>query len=386
MSARTTGRATQPARRARMRRWAVAAPVLLSLLDAALVDDLSRSLQTAASILAALALLLRNRRPVLVLLLTLPGTFLSFIWIAPMTAIYSIAARRRSTAVTVVSASLFALVEFFHWPISDYWPITLDRETALYAIECLMLAGGPAALGLLVRTRAELAVRLDELTRGRRREQLLLAEGVLATERARLAREMHDVVSHQVSLISIQAGALQVSTGDPAAKESAHTIRELSVRTLDELRHMVGVLRAAGGTTQDLTPQPTLADLPRLIDDSGLDAHRALEWGGRTWPEAVERAAYRTVQEALTNVRKHAPGARVTVAVRADGDLLQVEVRNGPPDGTADAPELPGGGHGLVGLRERAQLLGGTLAAGPCGEGGFLVRAALPILPETARP
>lgn len=379
------GRRPRPPRLPSGRWWATAAPVLLSLLDAALVDDLSRSWQTAASVLAALALLVRSRRPVTVLLLTLPGTFLTFIWIAPMTAVYTVAARRRSMPVTVLCASLFALVEFFHWPFSDYWPISLDRETVLYAIECLMLAGGPAALGLLVRTRAELAVRLEELTRGRLREQRLLAEGVLATERARLAREMHDVVSHQVSLISIQAGALQVSAADEAAKESARTIRELSVRTLDELRHMVGVLRAAGGTTKDLTPQPTLADLPQLIDDSGLDAHASLEWGGRPWPEAVERAAYRTVQEALTNVRKHAPGARVTVQVRAEGDLLRVEVRNGPPDGAADAPQLPGGGHGLVGLRERAQLLGGNLSAGPVREGGFLVRAALPMLAETVR-
>jgi len=228
-------------------------------------------------------------------------------------------------------------------------------------------------------------VRLDELTRGRQREQLLLAQGVLATERARLAREMHDVVSHQVSLISIQAGALQVSSADPAAKERAGTIRELSVRTLDELRHMVGVLRAAGGTTLDLTPQPTLADLPQLIGGSGLDTRSDLDWGGRAWPEAVERAAYRTVQEALTNIRKHAPGAEVRVRVRADGDLLRVEVRNGPADGSAEQLRLPGGGHGLVGLRERAQLLGGTLEAAPEPGGGFLIRLALPHLAETAR-
>ncbi|MFJ6211989.1 sensor histidine kinase [Streptomyces sp. NPDC092296] len=372
--------------RAWVRRLPTTVLVLLSLLDAALVDELGRSLQTATSVLAALALLVRNRRPVPVLLLTLPGTLLGFIWIAPMTAVYTVAARRRSMPTIVVCAALFALAEFFHWPFSDYWPISLDRDTALFAIECLMLAGGPAAMGLLVRTRAELTARLEELTRGRRREQRLLAERVLATERARLAREMHDVVSHQVSLISIQAGALQVGSADPVAQDSGRTIRELSVRTLDELRHMVGVLRAAGGSTGELTPQPTLADLPGLIGGSGLDARTALEWGSRAWPEAVERAAYRTVQEALTNIRKHAPGAEVAVLVRAEGDLLRVEVRNGPPDGGAERLRLPGGGHGLVGLRERAQLLGGLLTAGPLPGGGFLVRASLPMLPETARP
>ncbi|WP_308188853.1 histidine kinase [Streptacidiphilus sp. ASG 303] len=373
-------------RRPWVRRLPTVSLVLLSLLDAALVDDLSRSLQTAACVLAALALSVRNRLPLTVMLLTLPAAFISFVWIAPMAAVYTVAARRRSTASTVLGAALFALVEFFHWPFADWWPLTLTRDTVLYAIQCLMVAGGPAALGLLVRTREELALRLEELTLGRRREERLLADRVLATERARLAREMHDVVSHQVSLISIQAGALQVSSAEPAARDSARTIRELSVRTLDELRHMVGVLRAAGGTTRDLTPQPVLSDLPRLIGDSGLDTTAELEWGGRSWPEAVERAAYRTVQEALTNIRKHAPGAEVSVAVRADGDLLRVEVRNGPPDGSADPLRLPGGGHGLVGLRERAQLLGGVLSAGPLPDGGFAVRAALPVLAETARP
>ena len=170
----------------------------------------------------------------------------------------------------MLCATVFALVEFFHWPLSDH-PLALDRDNTLYAIQCVMLAAGPAAVGLLARTRRELADRLSELTRGRQRESRLLADRVLATERARLAREMHDVVSHQVSLISIQAGALQVSTGEPAARESAVTIRELSVRTLEELRQMVGVLRASGVRGDEpLAPQPRLADLPGADRGSGL--------------------------------------------------------------------------------------------------------------------
>jgi signal transduction histidine kinase len=324
---------------------------------------------------------------VLVLLLTLPGSFVNYIWIAPITAVYSVAAYRARVAVSVLCASVFALVEFFHWPLADH-PFALDRDNALYAIQCLMLAAGPAALGLLSRTRRELAHRLDELTRGQERENRLLEERVLISERGRLAREMHDVVSHQVSLISIQAGALQVSSADPAAVASARTIRELSVRTLEELRQMVGVLRAAGVRRDvPLAPQPRLADLGRLIGESGLAADTEISAGARSWPEAVERAAYRTVQEALTNITKYAPDAAVRVRVRATGARLRVEVRNGPPPtgpraggppGAPAAAPLPGGGHGLVGLRERAQLLGGTLAAGPTSDGGFEVRADLP--------
>ncbi|MBZ4324210.1 sensor histidine kinase, partial [Streptomyces huiliensis] len=182
-----------------------------------------------------------------------------------------------------------------------------------------------------------------------------------------------------VSLISLQAGAVQVSTADNQARAGARTIRELSVRTLDELRHMVGILRAAGADTDELTPQPKLADLPRLIELSALDVRYEEAYDAAAeHSEAAERAAFRTVQEALTNVRKHAPGAKVRVRVDEPDDTLRVEIRNGPADSAVPAPGLPGGGHGLVGLRERAQSLGGTLEARPTGDGGFVVRACFP--------
>ncbi|MFJ9459469.1 sensor histidine kinase [Kitasatospora sp. NPDC101447] len=352
-------------------------PVLYSLLDAALVARDTTWWQLTLSTVAALALFWRRRFPVTVLLLTMPGSWVEEIWLAPITAVYTVAAERPRPRIVVACGVLFALVEFFHWPLpADVFD--LSRATALDAIQAVMLAAGPAATGLLARTRRELAARLDELTRGQERESRLLAERVLITERGRLAREMHDVVSHQVSLISIQAGALQVSTTDPAAVTTARTIRELSVRTLDELRQMVGVLRGTGGVPDaPLAPQPRLADLPRLIEESGLAADAELNPGDRPWPEAVQRAAYRTVQEALTNITKYAPEAAVHVKVRAKGRRLRVEVRNDAPP-VHPAETLPGGGHGLVGLRERAQLLGGTLTAGPTHDGGFEVRAELP--------
>jgi signal transduction histidine kinase len=198
---------------------------------------------------------------------------------------------------------------------------------------------------------------------------------------------MHDVVSHQAGLIAVQAGALQVTAKDAGVREVAGTLRGLAVATLEELRSMILVLRAAGAGPTELAPQPRLADLPRLVAES--EAGAILEIAGYCpetlplLPEPIERAAYRTVQEALTNARKHAPGAATTVRVELRDDCLRVAVTNtatptGPIGGDGQL-QLPGGGHGIVGLRERAALLGGTLAAGPTADGGFKVRLSLPL-------
>ncbi|MFI1970397.1 sensor histidine kinase [Streptomyces cinnamoneus] len=363
----------------RMPGWAaVVAPALLAAGDALLVNGVEPGLQLWVSLLAAVALLWRLRFPVTAFLAGLPGMYLSYIWLAPMIALYTVAARRPRRWLLACTGLLMAAAQFVPYPLSDL-SLSHRRETAVNLVDAFVVAATPIALGLLTRTRRELAERLDELTRSRAREDRLLADRVLATERARLAREMHDVVAHQVSLISLQAGAVQISTDDTRARAGARTIRELSVRTLDELRHMVGILRAAGADTEELTPQPRLADLPRLIELSALD----VSYENRCEPdaersEAVERAAFRTVQEALTNVRKHAPGSKVRVRVGEEPAGLVVEVRNGPADAAVPAPELPGGGHGLVGLRERAQSLGGTLEAHATREGGFVVRARFP--------
>ncbi|MGW1377561.1 sensor histidine kinase [Streptomyces sp. NPDC002446] len=393
-------------------------PVLLAIADAVLVNGVEMALELGVSVVAAAVLLLRHRFPLPVFLMTLPGLYIGYIWFAPMIALYTLSARRPGRARLGICAVLLIAAHFFPYPLSDF-EVTAYRENTLVLIDACVTSATPIALGLLVRTRRELASRVEDLTRSLRREDRLLADRVKTTERARLAREMHDVVAHQVSLISLQAGAVQVSTQDEAARTGARTIRELSVRTLEELRHMVGVLRADGGDAaeaQGLAPQPDLEELPRLIEMSALDV--TYEGGvvaGASGAKTVERAAFRTVQEALTNVRKHAPGARVRVrvdpvaAVRgeetgasgaadgadgADGASgpdgasgasagrtaagLRVEIRNGPPDATATAPSLPGGGHGLVGLRERAQSLGGTLVARPTSDGGFVVRAEFP--------
>jgi len=239
------------------------------------------------------------------------------------------------------------------------------------------------ALGRLARAREELRQQLVALDAAHCAEREMREARALERERLRLAREMHDVVSHQVSLIAVQAGALQVTAPDEAVRSSAATVRELAVATLEELRHMVGVLRAPRPGQAPLEPQPRLSDLRHLVEASGCGASLDLE-DGLVLEPPVERAVYRTVQEGLTNARKHAPGAAVAVRVArrarpegSEGLELEVVVANGPRAGRPLG--LPSSRTGLVGLRERADLLGGALEAGADGEGGYRLELRVPL-------
>jgi len=255
-------------------------------------------------------------------------------------------------------------------------PTDYDGQQVVFA---LLIVGGPASLGLLLRAYEQLARQLDELSARRERENELAAHTVLTQERTRLAREMHDVVSHQVSLIAVQAGALRMTSTDPTTRETAATLRTLAAKTLTELREMVAVLRDKDRPESEVTPQPRLTDLPRLVLDSGTGAQLCADSVlSREWPAPIERAAYRTVQEALTNVRKHATGAQVTVELVPDRGAIRVRIHNGAPPAVPRADQLPGGGHGLIGLRERAELLGGTLAHRHTPDGGYELLAVLP--------
>lgn len=356
----------------------------LALLDAWLSNTHSASRALALSVVAALALTVRRRHPLAVFALTVPALFSGYVLIAPFTALYTVAAVGRNRWAIAVCGTLAGLGYLLPWPFdrADLLAALGNVHGLIYAAA---FAGAPVALGLLARTRRELSGRLDELTAGRERERELLSHTVLAEERTRLAREMHDVVSHQVSLIAVQAGALSTTTSDGDSREAADTIRRLSVQTLTELRQMVGVLRSSAEQTPELAPQPRISDLPRLVGNSGQDA--VLDIGrtaDRSWPDAVERAAYRTVQEALTNAGKHAPGAPVRVTLTPAGEALRVTVRNEPPQGGSPSPLSVGGGHGLVGLRERADQLGGRFRAIPTANGGFVVEAVFPGEPATA--
>ena len=213
-----------------------------------------------------------------------------------------------------------------------------------------------------------------------RREQQAEARRIVTEERTRIARELHDVVAHTVSLMTVQAGAAKtVVADDPeSALRAMGAVEAAGRQALDELRHLLGVLRpdAEPGA---IGPQPGLRDLPRLVEQTGqagLQVSLSIADLPPELPTRVELSAYRIVQESLTNVVKHAgPQARAQVRLTSDGRRLVIEVR----DDGCGATVLPGSSHGIIGMRERALLLGGTLDVGPGPTGGFVVRADLPL-------
>jgi signal transduction histidine kinase len=267
---------------------------------------------------------------------------------------------------------------------------------SIITIGVLRTAVGPL-IALYFDTRRRLVQALTERAERAEREQHLLAEQARAEERARLAGEMHDVVTHRVSLMVLQAGALRMTAPDGATREAAEELRAAGVQALDELRDLVGILR----TEPEGDEAPSAADFATLVAEStsvGTPAELIEDGDPACASPVVGRTAYRVVREALTNVRKHAPGAPVTVRVSYDATQLRVSVGNGPPParpagasagprGLAD-PGLAstGSGLGLANLRQRIELVGGRLRAGPGPDGGFCVEAELPAFVPTAEP
>ncbi|GAA2299386.1 histidine kinase [Streptomyces kunmingensis] len=354
-----------------------AAAIVAALLDAWVHVDPDDRAAAACALLAAISLTLRRRLPLLTYVLALPAAFVTDAVFATLAALYTLSSltRRRSLLVVCAAAFVTGDTASWSWPGPEFADLT-DSGNLITVTYSLATAAAPVFLGQLVQARRELTVRIAEISKARESERQLLSDSAQAQERARLAREMHDVISHQVSLIAVRAGALQIGNRDPETKEAAATIRRLGVQTLDELRHMVGVLRASGSDPVELTPQPSLTDLPRLVDSSGIEVELHTDLPADL-PAAVQRAVYRTVQEALTNVRKHAPGATATIGVHHTGGTLRTTVTNTAR--TRPALVLPGAHYGLIGLRQRAELLGGTLSAAATPDGGFSLRLELPV-------
>ncbi|WP_405933838.1 sensor histidine kinase [Streptomyces sp. NBC_00827] len=252
------------------------------------------------------------------------------------------------------------------------------EELVRHLADVLLIGGAPTAIGLLHWTRRDLIDRVTELDALRRQEGRHLQADAVHRERARISREMHDVVSHKASLIAVQAGALEVTTSDPSARATARTVRALAISCLKELRSTILALRADDPRAEALlAPQPGLADVPRLVADSGVVATLHIGRDVADLSGDVQCALYRSVQEALTNARKHAPGAAVAVRIDVSASGLTLTVRNQRPPDSRSVP-LPGAGYGLTGLRERAALLGGHLIAEPTPDGGFHVTLTLP--------
>ncbi|WP_426567411.1 sensor histidine kinase [Streptomyces canus] len=345
----------------------------LALLDVWAHWDATEPLRMACGLAAAAALLLRRRLPMLTFLLTLPSVLLSDAVVACLAALYTLASLNRPRTLLVLCALAFAFSDMTSLPSPD---LDLTATSTLITFGYTIATAAAAVfLGQLVHTRRDLSLKLTEISQARDHQQLLTTQAALAKERAQLAREMHDVVSHQVSLIAVHAGALQVSTSDTTTKEAAATIRRLGVQTLDELRHMVGVLRASGSRPTELTPQPALADIRKLTESCGIQTELKMDLP-EDLPPTVQRAIYRTVQEALTNTRKHAPGATARIELCHAGGCVRITVTNTAP--TRPALPLPSAQHGLIGLRQRAELLGGTMTSGSTSDGGYALCVILP--------
>jgi signal transduction histidine kinase len=211
------------------------------------------------------------------------------------------------------------------------------------------------------------------------RERDLAAREAVVEERARIARELHDAIAHDVSIMVVQAGAERrvLDGGQGSPREVLETIEEIGRGALTEMRRLVGMLRSDNG--DPLAPQPGLDDLATLarqVGEAGLPVELVVEGEQRELPVGIELSAYRIVQEALTNALKHAGDARATVRIRYGVDSLELEIVD---DGDGAAAPLPSGGHGLVGMRERVALYGGRLDAGRQPSGGFRIRVLLPI-------
>lgn len=242
-----------------------------------------------------------------------------------------------------------------------------------------LFVGLPFALGLWNLARRDVVEGLRERAAQLEREQASRAVQARVRERTRIARDMHDVVAHRVSLMVLHAGALEVNAKDQATADGAELIRTTGREALAQLRDVLGVLRSADGEELAPGPPPTLVDLARLLDQSraaGIAVTRRDEGTPRQLPALVGHAAYRVVREALTNVHKHAPGARTEVLVRYHGTGLEIAIRN---DAASPPEPLPGSGMGLVALRERVELLDGEFTAGARADGGFVVRARMPL-------
>jgi signal transduction histidine kinase len=217
-----------------------------------------------------------------------------------------------------------------------------------------------------------------------RAEQQRLAVQAVAEERLRIARELHDVVAHSMSVVAVQAGTGRVVIDDDVdqARRALAAIEDTSRRALDEMRRLLGVLRAGAADAAGLAPVPTLDDLDGLVAsavEGGTPVDVHVEGDRHRAPAGIELAAYRVLQEALTNVRRHAPGARAGVHVNFGPEGLVLEVENRLTNG--HSPE--GAGLGLIGMRERVSLYGGVFDAGPRPEGTFRVRARIPYSTES---
>jgi signal transduction histidine kinase len=319
----------------------------------------------------------------------------------------TVAVRRRHPAVAGIAAVLIAGIVAIAWKppntvsfgiawLCSMYALTVWTSTRVFAVGAALLTvptlvsvairGEPkgGASFAVVALAAMLLVRRVVGDRERRaqiaeRERDLAAREAVIEERARIARELHDVIAHHVSMIVLQAGAERrvLDGANTSTRDVLETVERTGRSALTEMRRLLGMLR--GDANDPLTPQPGLTDVPTLVGqlrDAGLPVELHVEGEPSELPVGIELSAYRIVQEALTNALKHAGEASATVNIRYGSDSLELEIAD---DGAGTSTPVPSGGHGLVGIRERVALYGGRLDAGRRPGGGFAVRVLLPI-------
>ncbi|MFJ6013965.1 sensor histidine kinase [Streptomyces sp. NPDC092952] len=341
-------------------------------------SDLVLLVDVVLGVLACAVLWVRRRWPVgvalgLVLLATVEPTAAG----AMLVALFGLAVHRPFRPVAAIGALALVLT-----PVQPYLRPDPESSSLVDTIIGVLLTLLVISWGMAVRSRRQLVVSLRERARRAETEAELRAEQAQRLAREAIAREMHDVLAHRLTLLSVHAGALEFRPDAPRAEiaRAAGVIRDSAHEALQDLREIIGVLRSPGESDGD-RPQPTLATLDELVAESRL-AGMAVVLDNRvddpaSAPAATGRTVYRIAQETLTNARKHAPGTEVTVSVTgAPGEGLTIEVRNPAP--TEPFRPVPGSGQGLIGLTERATLAGGKLEHGPLPDGGFHVRAVLP--------
>ncbi len=327
----------------------------------------------------SIALVWRRSRPLIVLMVTLTA---SLVWdvigltggasLAIFISLYGVGRyiEKDRTSFLAVGAALILVVA------DDL----IEGEPATVFGLSLVLVFLGWYLGRRIKGRREYLALLEERTEYLERERAAEAQRAVDEERTRIARELHDLVAHRVSMITVQAGAAQtVAASDPQrAIRAMEAVEEEGREALRELRQVLGVLRP--DQEQDgLAPMHGLADIPGLVEEMngvGIDVSLSNAGVPDVLPARIDLASYRIVQEALTNVLKHAgPDPKAEVRLSSDDYTLTIEVT----DRGSGVSTLPGSGHGLVGMRERATLLGGTFEAGPSLRGGFRIIARLPL-------
>lgn len=373
---------------------------------------------TAAGVLfgflVGATLVLRRRWPVAVVLVGIAVAPAAMGFLLGVVGLYTLASSEVPRRIIGTLASMTLAATFVVMYLRTRSDVEADPllVVALSGFVAVALTVPPVLFGLYMGARRRLMESLQERADSLERELTLLAdraeeraEWARTEERTRIAREMHDVVAHRVSLMVVHAAAVQaVAVKDPArAAKNAALVGDMGRQALTELREMLGVLRAAEKPVRSpvvaavpVAPPatagrhphvagfddgPSLDELEVLVGQSraaGMAVEMVVQGEGAAYAAEVEQTAYRVVQEALTNCHKHAPGARVTVRLAHRDGEVAMQVENGPCDGKAAEPGLPSGGNGLVGMRERVLGLGGVFVSGPTDEGGFKVSAVLP--------